>query len=88
VDTPGLPSSILERVLADAAEVTGVAVTDVAVIDAEPVTWGDGSLGCPEPGVAYAQVLVDGYRLILDAGGRRLDYRIGGPHTFRLCRQS
>ena len=30
---------------------------------AEPVTWNNGSLGCPEEGHFYTQALVPGYRI-------------------------
>ncbi len=33
------------------------------------VQWSDTSLGCPEPGYAYAQVVVPGYRLVFDLDG-------------------
>jgi hypothetical protein len=41
---------------------------DARVVEARPVTWSDGALGCPEPGMMYTQALVDGYRIILETG--------------------
>ncbi|WP_418605475.1 hypothetical protein [Georgenia sp. SUBG003] len=49
------------------------------------MTWNDGSLGCPEPGTVYTQALVDGYHVVLEAGGERYDYRVGGAADVRLC---
>ena len=46
----------------------------VKVVDLEEVTWPDASLGVPEPGKMYAQVLVKGYRVTLEATGRRFEY--------------
>jgi len=41
----------------------GFSADDLTVLSAEPVTWPDGSLGCPEPGGMYTQALVPGYRI-------------------------
>ena len=51
----------------------------------EDVTWPDGSLGCPLPGVQYTQVQVDGYQMIIVAGEDWYDYRGRGPGDFKLC---
>jgi hypothetical protein len=71
--------------LADAAERSGVAQDAIVVVEAVSMTWNDGSLGCPEPGMAYTQALVDGYHVILDADGEELDYRVNLDGGFRLC---
>ena len=34
----------------------------------EAVEWPDTSLGCPEPGMMYAQVITAGYRIVLALG--------------------
>ena len=57
----------------------------VVVTKAEAVTWPDGSLGCPEPGMFYTQALVDGYWIVVEAGGQALDYRVSGGGNFRIC---
>ena len=41
---------------------------DIHVQDVESVTWPDASLGVPEPGMMYAQVLTPGWRITLQAG--------------------
>lgn len=58
----------------DAAGRLGVDPGDLEVVVAERVTWSDGSLGCPEPGEAYTQALVDGYRVVLEADGEEVAY--------------
>ena len=56
----------------------------INITRADKVTWNDASLGCPEPDMAYAQVLTPGIRLVVSHQGRDFDYRItsGGA---RLC---
>lgn len=81
----GLEDAVAVAV-ADAAGVAGVSEDAVTVLVAEAVTWSDGSLGCPEPGMAYTQALVDGYRIELEVGGESVAYHgaLGSP-PFR-CR--
>jgi hypothetical protein len=79
-----LPASILDPVTADAAKRAGVDPSAVTVVRAEPRTWGDASLGCPQPGMFYTQVQVDGYQVIVSAGGTEYDYRAGAGR-FLVC---
>ena len=81
----GSLQSVVEAALDDAARRSGVARKDITVVRAESVTWPDSSLGCPQPGLAYAQALVPGYRVELRAGSQQLDYHaaLRGPPT--LC---
>lgn len=64
----------VEAAIADAAAHYGVPEAEVAVAGALDVVWADGSLGCPEDGVLYPQVLTDGYQLTLEVDGRRITY--------------
>jgi hypothetical protein len=82
---PAVPEPVWDAVLADLATRTGGPVADVTVVRAEAVTWNDGSLGCPEPGMAYTQALVDGYHVVLDVGGQDYDYRVGSGAAVKLC---
>jgi hypothetical protein len=80
-----IPAPIMDELLADAAERSGVDPEDIEVVKAENVTWNDGSLGCPEPGMSYTMALIDGYHVILDAAGDELDYRVAAGGRFKLC---
>jgi hypothetical protein len=80
---PGTPIEPTMPLVVDAVEdlATRLAVSasDVNVVTALAVTWGDSSLGCPEPGVMYLQQLVDGTLVVLEAGGRHYEYHGGNP---------
>ncbi len=52
----------------------GVAASSISVKQVEPVEWPDTSLGCPKPGMLYAQVITPGYRIILEANGREYEF--------------
>jgi hypothetical protein len=83
---PGpVPQDLLGQMLEEAAAIAGVSVSEVTVERSAAVTWNDGSLGCPEPGQLYTQALVDGYWVVLRAGGRELDFRATQRGDFKLC---
>jgi hypothetical protein len=84
-DGTSVPQGILDAVLADAAARTGVPVADITVVEATSVTWPNGALGCPQPGMMYTEMIVPGYHVIVEAGGKQLDYRFGMNGTPSLC---
>lgn len=54
----------------------------IEVIERRRVTWRNGAMGCPEPGMAYTQALVPGYWIRLRSGEEQFDYhgaRDGSP---------
>jgi hypothetical protein len=78
-------ASVTAAVLADAASRTGLEQTTLIVQSAEEVTWADGSLGCPAPGMSYTMALVPGYRIKVRAGGQVLDYHASRRGDFFVC---
>ena len=88
VELDGVDASltpVVDRAIADLTERLGVSRDAVVVEVAGSVTWSDASCGCPEPGRAYAQVLVDGVYVRLLAAGRSFHYHGGGRHQLFLC---
>lgn len=81
----GVPAALLEPVLVDAAARFGVEVGEVTILSAELRDWPDGALGCPVAGMLYTQVVTPGYRVLIEAGGEQLDYRMNRRGVFRLC---
>jgi hypothetical protein len=77
--------SVVEAALADAVRRTALDRSRLRVISAEAVTWSDGSLGCPMPGVLYTQALVPGYRIRIQADAEVLDYHAGRRGNPVLC---
>jgi hypothetical protein len=68
------PAEMIEAALDDADNRSTTARADIKVVSEEAVTWPDGSLGCPKPGMMYTQALVPGYRIVLQAGEQTLNY--------------
>lgn len=79
-----VPADLMEAIMADVQARVAVEVS-LKVIRAQAITWSDGSLGCPEPGMMYTQALIDGYWVVIDAGGRHMDYRAGSNGGFKYC---
>jgi len=75
----------VELAVADASRRSGIDMAEVKVERAEPVTWPDGSLGCPERDLMYTQALVPGYRIRIAAGNQRLDYHADVRGEMLLC---
>lgn len=84
MNSSGLPAMV-NAARADAARRSGLAADSFELIDAERVTWRDGSLGCPAPGMNYTMALVPGYRIRLRAAGQLLDYHASVRGTLLLC---
>lgn len=53
----------------DLARRNAVAAEQIEVVSSRTVTWGDGSMGCPEPEMMYTQALVPGYQIHLRHDG-------------------
>jgi hypothetical protein len=57
----------------------------ITLVRAETVDWPDSSLGCPQPGMMYLQVVTPGYRLVLAAGGVTAEYHTDAGGRFVVC---
>jgi hypothetical protein len=60
--------ALIDKATTDLAQRTGVPEEEIVLAEFRYVTWPNTSLGCPEPGMAYADMLVDGYLIMLRAG--------------------
>lgn len=80
------PTTVVDRAILDLVTRTKASTEDIAVVLDEAVTWPDGSLGCPQPGMSYTQALVDGSRVHLLTGGRLFIYHAGSDGEPFLCK--
>ena len=62
-----------------------VPIDQIKVLEARPVVWPDASLGCPQPGMRYKQVPVDGVLIRLQANEQVYEYHSGGGRGLFLC---
>ena len=77
--SPGAPvpagaDAAMRAAINDLAAKRQVAPEAVQVVSISQVDWPDTSLGCPQPGMFYAQIIVEGYKIILSAGGQQVEY--------------
>lgn len=70
---------------ADAVARTGIEAAAWQVVQVSTRVWPDASLGCPQPGALYAQILTPGYLIELRTGTRVLEYHAARGRTL-YCR--
>lgn len=75
----------VKAALADAKGRAGIVPTEVEVSGYTPVTWNDGSLGCPKPGESYTQMTVEGELLVIRADQRLMEYHAAKDGDFTYC---
>jgi hypothetical protein len=87
VPTPLDPSleKIVVQVKNDLAQRLAIDAGQIELVEAASVTWPDGSMGCPQPGMEYTQVQVDGLLIRLRAKDRIYEYHSGGARAPFLC---
>ena len=76
---------LIETAKADLAGRLSISASDIAVLEATSVTWPDSSLGCPQEGMLYAQVLTPGYLIRLASGGQEFEYHAGRSTELVYC---
>ena len=80
--------TLIKTAKADLAKRLGLSEDDIDVLEAKAMLWPDGSLGCPQPGMAYIQIPFEGGLIRLDAGGQEYDYHTGEGESPFLCVQA
>jgi hypothetical protein len=73
----GAPAALTAQAVADLSKQLGIPEANIKVASSEAVEWSDGSLGCPEPGMSYAQVITPGYRIVLQVSDKLYEYHTG-----------
>ena len=81
--TPAPQPDHRDLAMADLAARLSVNPAAITVTVVEPIDWPDASLGCPQPGMMYAQVVTPGYRIVLEVDGKSYEYHIGGGGLVR-----
>lgn len=82
--SPGL-HKLVNHALVDLAGRLRIDPAEVEVVEVKAVVWPDGSLGCPQPDMAYVQVQEEGSLIRLRAGKSLYDYHSGGGRDPFLC---
>jgi len=84
-----LPPNNLEVLIGTAKEdLAGrlsIPVNEIILLDAQAVTWSNSSLGCPQPGMVYADILTPGYLILLSVNNKEYEYHAGKSSDVFLC---
>jgi hypothetical protein len=83
-----VPAEAQPAVNAAAADVARRFAMKPRLVELERVTWSDGSLGCPQPGMNYTQAVVPGWRIVLATGSRSLEYHANDAGRVVHCPRS
>lgn len=75
---------VVDLAIKDLSVMLKIPASDIKLAKQEAVDWPDASIGFPEKGMMYAQVITPGFRIILNAQGKLYEYhsdykRIAGP---------
>ncbi|NCF67022.1 MAG: hypothetical protein GWP61_13690 [Chloroflexi bacterium] len=62
-------------------------IPEIEFLSFEEKVWSDSSLGCPQPGMRYLQVLKEGYLIRLSANNQTYNYHGSGDRPPFLCQQ-
>lgn len=80
-----VPQQILAIFQDDLARRALVKHDAITVVSATEQEWPNGALGCPQPGEMYTQMIVPGYRVVLQAAGDRYAYHSDSRGNFIVC---
>jgi hypothetical protein len=80
-ESPAELTPVEEAVVAHLAETLGLSPGDITVVSTEEVEWPDGCLGIQMEGLMCSQAIVPGFRVILEANGREVEYRTNEDGT-------
>jgi hypothetical protein len=79
------PPAIASLVSKLAAE-RGLKEAEVLVLSFESQTWSSTALGCPDPGRSYAQIVTEGFEVLLSVPGELLIYHVDlGGNAMMRC---
>lgn len=85
IETPAGAEEVVRLAREDLAQKLDLAAETIRLVSCEAVEWRDASLGCPQPGMMYAQVITPGFRVVLEAERKRYEYHTDRSRIVVLC---
>ena len=71
-----------------AARHLGVSSDQLQPTRVEAQQWPDSSLGCPQPGQLYSQIVTPGFLVIVISGNHQLEYHTDARGRVVLCHET
>jgi hypothetical protein len=87
VEMPAGSEQVIRLAQEDLAQKLGLAPEAVRLVSVKAVEWPDASLGCPQPGMMYAQVITPGFHVVLKAQGQTYEYHTDRGQSVVLCEE-
>lgn len=78
-------AKLIYLVSLDLSKRLGIDISKVGLINSTPVTWENGSLGCPAEGKSYSQEERSGFLIIVGARNVEYTYHSDGLEKFIWC---
>jgi hypothetical protein len=76
---------LIEKAKEDLAQRLSISISQIDLVEAKEVVWPDASIGCPQPGMMYAQVQTMGFLVQLEAAEQVYSYHTDMDNTIILC---
>ncbi len=57
----------------------------INLFSVEAMNWPDASLGCPQAGIVYAEVITPGFQILFEAAGQSYSYHTDNIDRVILC---
>jgi len=77
--------SLIEKAKVDLTQRLSIPLVQIDLVEAKEVVWPNASLGCPQPGMVYADVLTPGYLILLEANSREYEYHASKGKEVICC---
>lgn len=77
--------SLIDKAISDLAQRLSISASQIKLVEAAPVVWPDSSLGCPQDGMVYTQVLTPGYLIRLKSGTQEFEYHANRGTYMIFC---
>ena len=80
-------NAAVEAARRDAAGRLSLPPESLQVEQVDARQWNDRALGCPTPGVLYAQIVTPGFLVVIGGGGRHLEYHTDDRGMAVFCQE-
>lgn len=88
VPVPPEASQAVDAALQDAAAHLSVSRDQLKVSQVASQQWNDASLGCPQPGQLYSQIVTPGFVVMITSGSHQLEYHTDTRGRVTLCHET
>jgi hypothetical protein len=85
---PPESAAVVDAALVDGASHLNVRRDTLRVDRVESRDWPDASLGCPQPGLLYSQVVTPGYLVVIASDSHQLEYHTDSRSRVILCSET